>query len=280
MKILVDLLPSIRRSYTIAFSHRSGSSELCQLLLKNGLGSPGELFQGLTANGDSGAGNDSNAARQVLSIIASHTSNAIFGSKMAHDHRARIDGVLRRTLKGYNTLDDILPDHRWIWLIRRDKIAQAISLCRAEKSGIWSVSSSHAVTGFQRHEEFDYHYILSRVMMLYACDLAWQTYFCDHDISPYTVYYDDFFANLPASLLDLIEHILGLPVACTETVVPDVTATLGVQRDTVSTEWTARFRTYLASVGDLDTNLEFGIAGRTWADFFFNLGWRKDSGTA
>ena len=277
MKIHVDLLPSIHRSYTIAFSHRSGSSELCQLLSKNGLGSPGELFQGLTASGDSGAGNDANVARQVLSIIASHTSNAIFGSKMAHDHRARIDGVLRRTLQGYKTLDDILPDHRWIWLIRRDKIAQAISLCRAEKTGIWSVPNSHAMSGFQRHEEFDYHYILSRVMMLYACDLAWQTYFSDNDISPYTLYYEDFFDNLPDSLHTLVEQIGGLPAACTETMVPDVTPTLGVQRDTVSAEWTARFRTYLASVGDLNSNLEFGIAGRIWEDFFFNLGWRKDS---
>jgi LPS sulfotransferase NodH len=53
------------------------------------------------------------------------------------------------------------------------------------------------MSGFQRHEEFDYHYILSRVMMLYACDLAWQTYFSDNDISPYTLYYEDFFDNLP-----------------------------------------------------------------------------------
>jgi trehalose 2-sulfotransferase len=88
MKILVDLLPSMQRSYTIGFSHRSGSSELRQLLLTNVLGSPGKLFQGLTAGGDGDAGNDTNVARQVFSIIAPHTSNAIFGSKMAHDHRA------------------------------------------------------------------------------------------------------------------------------------------------------------------------------------------------
>ncbi len=117
-------------------------------------------------------------------------------------------------------------------------------------------------------------------MMLYACDLAWQTYFSDNNISPYTLYYEDFFDNLPESLDTLIEHIGGLPAACTETMVPDVTPTLGVQRDTVSAEWTARFRTYLASVGDLDSNLEFGIAGRIWEDFFFNLGWRKDSSRA
>ncbi len=174
------LLPSVSRSFTVAFAPRSGSNELCNLLARNGLGSPSEFFQ--VSSNDEGETSDPAAAARILSTIEKHTCNGVFGSKMAHDHRARVDRILSQSLKNYHTIGDLLPDHRWIWLIRRDKIAQAVSLTRAEQSGVWLARSGAAPR--PPEPAFDYHHILSRLMIVCVCDIAWQTYFETNDIKP------------------------------------------------------------------------------------------------
>ena len=151
-----EALQSLRFGYTIAFSARSGSNELCNLLAVNGIGRPLEHFQELAVRQETA---DADASREIFSIIRTHTVDGIFGSKMAHNHRARVDGVLRRTIDGYRTLDVLLPKHRWVWLIRRDKIAQAVSLCRAETSGLWATAGPSTSPDPDR---FDYYHVLSR----------------------------------------------------------------------------------------------------------------------
>ena len=229
-------LQDVRRSYTIAFSVRSGSNELCHLLSLNGLGAPSEHFQDLAREQTVA---DLDASREIFSIISTHTANAVFGSKMSHNHRARVDGVLRRTIGGYRNLNDLLPDHRWVWLIRRDKIAQAVSLCRAETSGVFATVNQS--TSPSPPPSFDYYHVLSRVMMLCANDLAWQTYFDEHEIKPYTILYEDFFSDLGSSLPALVDYLGGVREHGALTLATG----FAVQRDNVSAEWTSRFRHYL-----------------------------------
>lgn len=264
-------LPTVERSYTIAFAMRSGSNEICNLLARNGFGAPSEFFQGFAHDGSPGVPGDKEAMAELLSIIATHTHNGVFGSKMACNHRARVDALLRGRVAQYRTIDDFLPNHRWIWLIRRDKIAQAISLCRAEQSGVWAAQAHEmqaAASG-----EFDFYHIMSRVMMLSLNDLAWKSYFERRTISPYIIYYEEFFDDLSASLWRLIEHLGGRPHHL-DSAPLEISRTFEVQRDEVSKDWAKRFRDYLDRVGDMDMALEFGGAHQRWSCFFFDYGWR------
>ena len=118
---------------------------------------------------------------------------------------------------------------------------------------------------------FDYHHVLSRVMILCVNDLAWQTYFAEYRISPYTIVYEDFFSDLGSSLPALIDYLGGVP----EHGALKLATTLAVQRVNVSAEWVSRFRRYLNRVGDLNEGAEFGCASKVWSDFFFGLGWRR-----
>ena len=108
-------------------------------------------------------------------------------------------------------------------------------------------------------------------MMLNLNDLAWQTYFSEHGIKPYTIVYEDFFPDLESSLGALIDWLVGIP----EQRALKLTTSLAVQRDNVSAEWASRFRHDLSSVGDPDEGAEFACASRIWSDFFFGLGWRR-----
>ena len=97
-------LPRITRSFTIAFTMRSGSNEICNLLAKNGLGSPNEFFQNPLPTNQPGL-----VLESLARIINQHQVDGIFGSKMSHDHRARLDEQLRSAIPGYSRIDDLFP---------------------------------------------------------------------------------------------------------------------------------------------------------------------------
>ena len=117
---------------------------------------------------------------------------------MSHDHRARLDEQLRSAIPGYSRIDDLLPHHRWVWLVRRDKILQAISWCRAEASNQWI--SGQSDVGKPDEYSYDFFDILSRTMLIYGGELAWETYFHENSIKPLIVVYEDFFRDLEHQL--------------------------------------------------------------------------------
>lgn len=254
---------SITRSYTLAFTMRSGSNEVCNLLAKNALGNPGEYFQKGMAT-DSGT----SAFDAFLRVVNDNQVGGVFGSKMSHDHRAAVDEMLRAAVPGYRILDDVLPGHRWIWLQRRDRILQAISLCRAEASKRWS--SIDAGDPHAGGMAYDFFHILSRVMMIYTNDLAWETYFCRHNIQPFVIYYEDFFRNLHSELPKLIDFLGGLP----EGRMLDNGMTLEVQRDEETYAWRRRFVNDLGRIGEQSFSMELGVPLEKWGRFFFQYGWR------
>lgn len=262
------LFPALQRSFTIAFTMRSGSNEICMLLAKNGLGVPGEFFQ-KALMGVEAAGSDASFAAAFTRLVNEKQVNGVFGSKMAHDHRAAVDEGLRQMVPGYRTLDDVLPGHRWIWLQRRDKILQAISLCRAELSNRWSLEESTAGSG--SHPEYDFIHILSRVMMIFAAELAWETYFAEFGIVPRVVIYEDFFQNRERELSQLIEFLGGLPPGRGFV---DIDRTFQIQRDKQSYALRQRFTRDLGRLGETSVATELGQPLERWHRFFFERGWR------
>jgi len=80
------MLDDLYRSYTLVFTMRSGSNALCDLLRRNGLGAPGEWFQQPLSAAEGEAWRDT-----FVRFIRSHQAEGTFGSKMSHDHRARLD---------------------------------------------------------------------------------------------------------------------------------------------------------------------------------------------
>jgi LPS sulfotransferase NodH len=266
----VGVLLEVDRAFTIAFTMRSGSNALCDLLVRNGMGAPGEYFQKRLP-----ARTNRAWLEGFASLINQHEVNRIFGSKMSHDHRAALDERLRASVPGYRCLDDVLPGHRWVRLVRRDKVLQAISLCRAEVSNRWAMRGTDArVSSFF---EYDFFHILSRVMILQASELAWDIYFQEQKIDPLLVVYEDFFADLPGQAARLIEHLGGLPQ---EHPAIQLDQSLAMQRDEESYALRERFLSEFTRVGETSLVQDWGEDYVVWTRFFAEKQWRAQKTTA
>jgi trehalose 2-sulfotransferase len=255
---------TIQRSFTIAFTMRSGSNEICNLLARNGLGTPSEFFQKPLSSGAGGLVLDS-----FSRIVSRYQVGGVFGSKMSHDHRAALDEQLSSVIPGYTRIDDLLPNHRWVWLIRKDKILQAISWCRAETTNSWAVSEEQKQKSVEY--SYDFLHILSRVMMIHAAELAWEQYFRHHKIDPLIVYYEDFFRDVDQQLRRLIDHLGGLPP---KRAAIDTGATFDIQRNKKSYAIRDHFVADLIRLGSGGMVAELGESYQRWARFLLEFGWR------
>lgn len=260
------MLENLSRTYTIAFAMRSGSNEICSLLTRNGLGAPGELFQSPLPLEPA-----STQLKSFLSVVNDHQANGIFGSKMSHDHRAALDEYFLNSVPGYRQLDDVLPNHRWVWLTRRDKILQTISLCRAEQSNTWALTPGASI-GPGRFQ-YDFLELLSRLIMLQASDLIWQIYFQRQGINPLTIVYEDFFGDVESQLKQLIEY-LGGPYD--GQIQLDTTAVYSIQRTDADAATYERFSAELCRIGEVDLTRQLGFPLEVWNKFFFGYGWRQE----
>jgi LPS sulfotransferase NodH len=243
---------------------RSGSNEICSLLARNGLGSPNEFFQMPLSPDQPGTLLDSFAR-----VVRQNQIEGVFGSKMSYDHRAALDEQLRSEIPGFRRIDDLLPQHRWVWLVRRDKILQAISWCRAENSSNWAATRSDPAKPDDL--SYDFLHILSRLMMIYVGELSWETYFHENGIDPLIIVYEDFFKDLDRQLLRLINYLGGLspgrPPMNKDT-------TFEIQRNERSYAVRQRFILDLTRIGEKMMAQELGEPYQRWGSFFFDRQWR------
>lgn len=257
------MFDEVVRSFTIAFTPRSGSNAICDILAKNGLGLAGEWFQQpLAATGDE------RWLEAFMRLVNTLQAGGVFGSKMSHNHRAALDASLRQAVPGYRCLDDVLPGHRWVQLVRKDKVLQAISLCRAESSDRWATTDSQRDPG---KFDYDFFHVLSRVMMIQSGELAWDIYFQQYGIEPLRIVYEDFFHDLEPQLKRMIDYLGGLPPGRASL---EIEAKYKIQRDDVSDEVRERFISDLNRLGDPSFPAEIGAPWDNWVRFFSERQWR------
>jgi LPS sulfotransferase NodH len=139
-----------RASYLVCASQRTGSTLLCDALADtNLLGRPREYFW----DGDERLWSSRWKAERLLMedgyaaylsavLRAGTTDSGIFGAKLMWNHAEDFLGKLAATRELAGTakpdlLHAVFPGLRAVHLVRRDKIAAAVSQWRAEVSGRW-----------------------------------------------------------------------------------------------------------------------------------------------
>lgn len=259
-----ETLTTIQRSFTLAFTPRCGSNAICSILARNGLGRPGEFFQMPFTGGNA------LVLDGFTGVVSRYQRWGVFGSKMAYAHRAALDAQLGNAIPGYRRLDDILPKHRWVWLMRRDKVLQAISLCRAEMSKEWACRSP--LEQSKPAYTYDFVHILSRVMSIHASEVAWDAYFRNHGIRPLKIVYEDFFEDVDRQLSRLVDYLGGLP---RKRVPLNKDTSFRVQRNDDTYELQQRFFSDLLRWGSHDFTRELGSPFVRWTRFLVDCGWRN-----
>jgi len=142
-------------SYAICAVQRSGSFLLCEALKNTGLaGNPEEYFLN---NGE--GWEDGSWARQYgvtsrpdylqLVLEKGTTTNGVFGIKIMwnyyHDMFKRLQELPEyKGKEAPQLLAALFPNVHYIWIVRGDKVRQAVSWARAAQTGIYAQSTEAA----------------------------------------------------------------------------------------------------------------------------------------
>ncbi len=128
----------------------------------------------------------------------------------------------------------------FIHLSRHDKVAQAVSLMRAEQSGIWHLAADGSVlegTASPQPVAYDAARISVLVSELTSEDAAWDEFFAKRQIAPLRFTYETMTAN-PKLALAQVLAALGRDPQIAE----DVSVRTAKMGDETSREWADRFR--------------------------------------
>lgn len=242
-------------AYVLCTAPRSGSTLLCKLLAATGIAGkpnsyfhetslaewlddldmpdvPGRAERETIAAVFAAAIEKGRAGTPVFGLRLQRHSFAFFAEKLAllhPDHRsdvARMEAAFGRTA--------------FIHLTRADKVDQAVSLVRAEQTGLWHRAADGSElerTAPPREPVYDAHAIRAAVEELKVYERDWADWFAREGIEPLRLTYDGLSADPEGTLGDVLEA-LGLQRTAAHGVVPGV-AKLA---DATNAHWVERFR--------------------------------------
>jgi LPS sulfotransferase NodH len=261
--------------YQIAFTVRSGSTLVCEYLTANGLGQPREYFQydafGVMAHGlhqTLGVAPD-DFQGYIGALLAQQSRNGVFGCKISwHQKNALLDEATRHD-PAIRTLEDLFPGFRWLYIRRRDKIAQAISVWRAIRSGRWH--STDPVTKLER-PPYDYYPVLAFYQSILTEDWLWQDYFQRQGVPPLVIEYEDLENDPRTTFAAVVRHLRGPGEVAAERL--EFATNVEKLRDEYSAELRERFANDLHHIGAASHWESRRDEGRRWQEFFDGELWK------
>jgi trehalose 2-sulfotransferase len=225
--------PPLRKSFIVASSYRCGSTYFCSQLWKTGvLGAPAEYL-------NMGGGRMLRLVMErrleatspedyFAKLMACRTSsNGVFGLK-AHYHH------FERALDWCPSMIALLSPVIYIYVSRRDKIAQAVSMARAIQTNRWTSIDPDVETVLR----YDERLISDCLEEIQQQRLGWLRWFELNAITPFVINYEDLIDNL-ARVVSSIVKIMDVQGDERHAVRLPHVEKLG---DEINIEWAARFR--------------------------------------
>jgi trehalose 2-sulfotransferase len=202
-------------SYFICTTPRSGSELLCDYLKGSAIaGYPEEWFHESNFSFLFKAFNVTNFIDYFPVVMKERSPAGIFAAKVMGG--PYFDEVIARfkslpALKDQNLspiqiVECLFPNIKYIWLTRRNKVRQAISLSKAFQSNIWQ---SHVNKTDTKEVEpvFSFPAVNDLLQNLVLEDVGWQEYFSEARSTPFTVVYEDFVQNREKTVRDILEFL-------------------------------------------------------------------------
>jgi len=246
-------------AYILCGTPRTGSTLLCDLLASTKrTGYPDSYFRrvdiaewaeawgvpGPDVTGEAAF----EAAYLAAAIRAGKGGTPIFGLRLMRENLEELSAILDRIHPG-------LPSDRarftaafgetlYLHLSREDTLAQAISLVKAQQTGLWHVAPDGTEierVGQPKEPEYDFARLRREVLELEGYDKAWNTWFAAQGITPLRIGYETLAAD-PAGELIRICEALGVAAPDVDTIRPGV-AKLS---DEISLDWKRRYEADLA----------------------------------
>ena len=235
-----------RLSYTIWFTQRTGSTLLYKAIESTGVaGVPREWFNCKPDLLTDFRKVDHAELQDYLYKLGS-TSNGVFG--ISHSYYEPHFSQLTETLRKFPACPpaetnrtaiwkQVFPNHRHIFMTRRNKIRLAVSWWKAIKSGEWHLSTDEPRKPVDLSNAYSYdaiHHLYDECSMREA---GIQEFFAEGGITPLNIFYEDFIQNYEQTVRTILDY-LGLD-SWSVTIAPPALTKLA---DAVSEEWAQRFR--------------------------------------
>ncbi len=246
-------------SYIICSTPRTGSTFLCDLLASTKVaGNPDSFFMrdvdpvwveqwGLPDRANRGDADDC-AAYLRAAINAGKGQTDMFGLRLMKrdlgDLLAMIDKVFPGLPSDRDRLQAAFGKVLYIHLAREDKLAQAISMVKAEQTGLWHIAPDGSEVerlSPPKGPEYDFDRIARMLAELEQFDAAWRTWFEEQGIEPLRIGYESLSAN-PVEAVARVCKALGVA----EPASARVKAGVAKLADAISLEWKRRYQSEMA----------------------------------
>ncbi|GAA0497299.1 sulfotransferase [Paractinoplanes deccanensis] len=239
-------------SYFVCATPRTGSSLLLGLLESTGVcGRPQAYFRApdepLWARRWQLPRTADYAGYVRAARVAGSGPNGVFGAKLMWGTATELAGKLRQGRAGSDVqvLERAFGRCRFVYLTRRDVLAQAVSWVRAEQTGAWFAGGNGEISGNDggggREPVFDAEAIGRFVATIAEHNAAWEAWFAACGVRPHRVVYEDVDRDAAAAAYGIMA-CLGLAGR------PPVAARHRRQADGLNQEWIARYRAWATRV--------------------------------
>lgn len=237
------------RSYIICALPRTGSNLLCLGLRSTGVaGNPAEYF--LHLHQDKGP----LPSLKLLSVNPFNgmmyekgsSKNGVFGISVMREGFAAAMKFYRsdRQFSGLGemeTLREVFPNPRFIYITRRDKVRQAVSMAKALKTGCFTSIEEDAEKSAGRYRydlDYDERSIAYYWRLFLEQEEEWEAFFRRNHLSPFRLVYEEFADDQERYLREVLRF---LDIEYPEDSPLDVSA-LRRQTDEISEQWVERFK--------------------------------------
>jgi LPS sulfotransferase NodH len=209
--------------YCICFTVRCGSTLLCEDLRQSGLGFPTEYFQPLHgAPRKEFAGLTAGSLREYILKIAALPSPLV-GLKIDWWQLHNLGRNLQREcgLALDHDLRNLFPNFKYVYIYRENKLLQAVSVWRAIQTNVWhSPKGTNGVKKDLETRAYSFDALKPHFLRVVGEDWLWRQHFRRLGVQPFTICYEDYIKDRPATLRQLRAY-LGLPdshpVQCSDT---------------------------------------------------------------
>ena len=110
-----------------------------------------------------------------------------------------------------DVLSTLYPGIKYIYLYRKDKIKQAVSIEMARQSDEWLVTKTMPVDRYTDYS-YDFGDLARELIWRFDAEVVWQDIFEEFDIRPLVLCHEDFLADMVQGLADIAEF-LGAGIA-------------------------------------------------------------------
>ncbi len=233
-------------SLFICTSPRSGSYYFSDLLTRKGLPFGDEWFTPFQQGSKMeqyGLGKEASCSDYLQALSTRERRDGIFVIKVMYPNFRE---MMERLAGDYSNIrenellgiiSEIFPNPKFIFLRRRDPVAQAVSHLIAKQTGIW-VKPKHQQQESHSQPVYSYTGIATTIKRRQQNEALWQQFFNQNHIVPLEVAYEDL-QNDQQRVLEEVFEWLSIPLLWTEE--PSKTERFSVMSTSVNAVWKKRY---------------------------------------